>query len=587
MAPRKSAARLSSNSNSNLLEPTVPLSTTGDPNSLLLQGPEDEGPSNDVVDFDDDKSLSGGRTKQSTVENQPPSQTQQVYQMKSEIRNPSTLSGLEVEADEESSAVSASENGSSIVSAGSGGPSQLLSPVTESSTASSNSYSTIDPQTNAQIFNTALIKDVRPRVALYDFTTEGYKSAEVRTQQWTEVGANAGQTMAFVKTRWKTLRDRFKKEYRREQNRITILWPHYSDLLFLVPFIRDRQPHDETHHLDSALYRRRTTGSDLHKCGTGTPLGTVRKGVSTANTPTSAGTAEYTEGTNKRNYRKRLNEGTIEASSDDNGDINGAGTSALLDLANKALMKEKNITSSMLTDDDVTVAADKLLNRKQTVKDDTFTQDGDKRSFDAASQMDVDDENITSHLPPKRLRSDVPAPPESPPATVSQHTSTGTLIDSVNQYHQSLMFDDMDAEDDIYCRLIMLKLKRFNGEKKERAKNSIMDTLVTLLFSTDGNDNESHTTGNKTIFQNSGRIQQQNLAGKHVFAGKVLNSPHLSLDDDAEDTIFRQLIMFKLRRFHGEKKERAKNTLMKTLVDLQFPHNDVGTVMNGQSTSIS
>lgn len=111
-----------------------------------------------MVDFDDDKSLSGGRTKQSTVENQPPSQTQQVHQMKSEIRNPSTLSGLEVEADEESSAVSASENGSSIVSAGSGGPSQLLSPVTESSTASSNSYSTIDPQTNAQIFNTALIK---------------------------------------------------------------------------------------------------------------------------------------------------------------------------------------------------------------------------------------------------------------------------------------------------------------------------------------------------------------------------------------------------------------------------------------------
>ena len=93
---------------------------------------------------------------------------------------------------------------------------------------------------------------------------------------------------------------------------------------------------DETHHLDSALYRRRTTGSDLHKCGTGTPLGTVRKGVSTANTPTSAGTAEYTEGTNKRNYRKRLNEGTIEASSDDNGDINGAGTSALLDLVNFA-----------------------------------------------------------------------------------------------------------------------------------------------------------------------------------------------------------------------------------------------------------
>ena len=87
-------------------------------------------------------------------------------------------------------------------------------------------------------------------------------------------------------------------------------------------------------------------------------------------------------------------------------------------------MKEKNITSSLLTDDDVTVAADKLLNRKQTVKDDTFTQDGDKRSFDAASQMDVDDENITSHLPPKRLRSDVPAPPESPPATVSVRIMT-------------------------------------------------------------------------------------------------------------------------------------------------------------------
>ena len=66
------------------------------------------------------------------------------------------------------------------------------------------------------------------------------------------------------------------------------------------------------------------------------------------------------------------------------------------------------------------VASDKLLDRKQTVKDDTLTQDGDKRSFDAASQMDVDDENGTSHLPPKRMRSDVPAPP----ATVSVRKMT-------------------------------------------------------------------------------------------------------------------------------------------------------------------
>lgn len=46
--------------------------------------------------------------------------------------------------------------------------------------------------------------------------------------------------MEFVRTRWKTMRDRFKKEYRKYQNNVEIIWPHFKDMLYILPFVRDR-----------------------------------------------------------------------------------------------------------------------------------------------------------------------------------------------------------------------------------------------------------------------------------------------------------------------------------------------------------
>jgi hypothetical protein len=54
----------------------------------------------------------------------------------------------------------------------------------------------------------------------------------------------------FARRRWKTLRDRFKREYDRAQRSANIdgggshvvAWPHYQAMLFLVPFIRDKAP---------------------------------------------------------------------------------------------------------------------------------------------------------------------------------------------------------------------------------------------------------------------------------------------------------------------------------------------------------
>ncbi|KAI1699272.1 alcohol dehydrogenase transcription factor myb/SANT-like domain-containing protein [Ditylenchus destructor] len=102
-------------------------------------------------------------------------------------------------------------------------------------------------------FNSRIIQLVSQHSALYDFNADGYKSNDIRNKEWDDVAATLGQPTDFVRTRWKTLRDRFKKECRKQQmHNIAPRWHHFEEMLFLAPFIRDR-PSDFMFNDESGL----------------------------------------------------------------------------------------------------------------------------------------------------------------------------------------------------------------------------------------------------------------------------------------------------------------------------------------------
>uniref|UniRef100_A0A914KYR7 MADF domain-containing protein n=2 Tax=Meloidogyne TaxID=189290 RepID=A0A914KYR7_MELIC len=99
-----------------------------------------------------------------------------------------------------------------------------------------------------KMFNSQLIKEISQHPALFDFTCDEYKSIEARNRNWDEVSSHSCQPLEFVRTRWKTLRDRFKKEVRRikqqqlqqPENAFNGCWHHFEEMLFLLPFVRDK-----------------------------------------------------------------------------------------------------------------------------------------------------------------------------------------------------------------------------------------------------------------------------------------------------------------------------------------------------------
>ncbi|CAJ0559779.1 unnamed protein product, partial [Mesorhabditis spiculigera] len=93
-------------------------------------------------------------------------------------------------------------------------------------------------------FNYQLIQEVKKRPCLYDMNDDTYNNNTMRAAMWAEIGQRFSTSPDFVKTRWKTMRDRYKKEEKRWKAGKLTAWTFFQHLHFISPYLRARYPHD-------------------------------------------------------------------------------------------------------------------------------------------------------------------------------------------------------------------------------------------------------------------------------------------------------------------------------------------------------
>uniref|UniRef100_A0A914HEB1 MADF domain-containing protein n=1 Tax=Globodera rostochiensis TaxID=31243 RepID=A0A914HEB1_GLORO len=273
--------------------------------------------------------------------------------------------------------------------------------------------------------------------------------------------------LEFVRTRWKTLRDRFKKEVRRQHQCVEgPIWQHYEKMLYLLPFIRDK---DDTVDVGTMATAGGASGFRPKNGG--------RRGDGTADSGANdRATALWYGG---REQHQRPSNGTSQQPPP----INSC-TAAILDLAMSAVTKlSPPPTDEVPNTDGRQFASREGLQGQEAASSSSSDTVASGNSSSSASSSSAGGGGGTAIVTTSLLR---PFPCASinpqrihaakgPKRTAGEGEGGGKADTKWQQ-------DDRD-EDELFCKIVYRKLGRIGDERlKEYAKARIIDLLVEVQY---------------------------------------------------------------------------------------------------------
>ncbi|KAL7075173.1 hypothetical protein ACQ4LE_005544 [Meloidogyne hapla] len=330
-----------------------------------------------------------------------------------------------------------------------------------------------------KMFNSQLIKEISQHPALFDFTCDEYKSIEARNRHWEEVSSRSCQPLEFVRTRWKTLRDRFKKEVRRvkqqqiqqPENAFIGCWHHFEEMLFLLPFVRDKAEEVVSYSKD----------------------GEGERSSPDVTTSAQALIQAYTLAKQRQLNNNNSSINILNSENQQQSQMQSC-TAAILDLAMNAVHKcnkengENNNERECLIEEN----------------DDNNEDGGYSNKLNGNNNLNISTKSsINRHQINSSLSSSIRYPKIS--EKHQQYQNNQKLLQLRNfeinnrinnnwrfpQTSSEIVGENEDDEDHLFCRIVLKKLGKLDERVKDTAKIKIMELLLNLQYGECNNNNNT------------------------------------------------------------------------------------------------
>nr|CAD2145001.1 unnamed protein product [Meloidogyne enterolobii] len=326
-----------------------------------------------------------------------------------------------------------------------------------------------------KMFNSQLIKEISQHPALFDFTCDEYKSIEARNRNWDEVSSHSCQPLEFVRTRWKTLRDRFKKEVRRikqqqlqqPENAFIGCWHHFEEMLFLLPFVRDKAEEVVSHS---------------------------KEGEGDASSPADVTTSAQAliQAYTLAKQRQLNNNSSINILNSENQQQQSqqqqmqSSTAAILDLAMNAVHKsnkeigENNERGECLIEEE-----------NDNDNNEEINSGGGGGGYSNGNNLNISTNKSSSiyRQPSIRFQKQF----QNNQQKLLQLNEINNRINN-NWKFPEVFGENEDDEDKLFCRIVLKKLGKLDERLKDTAKIKIMELLLNLQYG-ECNNTTSNSSG--------------------------------------------------------------------------------------------